>query len=158
MSDTGTEQKNTNRIDTNSWVDRYGDTLFRYAFYRVSDRTIVEDLVQETFMAALNSAGSFASRSSQKTWLLGILKHKILDHYRHKLNTLNSRRGVKVHPTQLYMAGLDPALFAIVWALLPRLPVGSIFLAFLVWHGFTRILVEQIRFDIIHHEGRNWTT
>ncbi len=78
-------------VDTNEWVDQYGDTLFRYALYRVSDRAIAEDLVQETFMAALNSAAGFASRSSQLTWLLGILKHKILDHYRHKLNTLNSR-------------------------------------------------------------------
>ncbi len=67
-------------------------------------------------------------------------------------------RGVKVHPTQLYMAGLDLALFAVIWAFLPKIPVGVIFLTFLVWHGVTRVFIEQFRFDIIHHEGRNWTT
>lgn len=66
--------------------------------------------------------------------------------------------GLRVHPTQLYMAALDFTLFAVLWAFLPRLPVGTILLTFLVWHGFTRILVEQFRFDLIHHEGRNYTT
>jgi RNA polymerase sigma-70 factor (ECF subfamily) len=47
--------------------------------------------VQETFFAALKSINTFAAKSSQKTWLFSILKHKILDHYRHTLNTLNSR-------------------------------------------------------------------
>lgn len=80
-----------NAVDTDEWVDRYGDTLYRYALYRIGDRAIAEDLVQETFLAALNSLSGFASRSSRQTWLLAILKHKILDHYRHRFNTLNSR-------------------------------------------------------------------
>lgn len=41
-----------------------------------------EDMVQETFLAALKGGQSFAGRSAEKSWLTGILKHKILDYYR----------------------------------------------------------------------------
>ncbi len=67
-------------------------------------------------------------------------------------------RGVRVHPTQLYLAGLHLILFVAIWVMLPKLPVGFVFIAFLIWHGVTRMVVEQVRFDLIHHEGRNWTT
>lgn len=66
------------------WVDLYGDYLYRYALYRVYEATVAEDLVQETFLAALGSFKNFQYRSSIKTWLTGILKHKIIDHFRKK--------------------------------------------------------------------------
>ena len=64
------------------WVDRYGDFLFRFAISRVGNGTLAEDLVQETFLAALKTSSSFAGRSSERTWLVSILKRKIIDHYR----------------------------------------------------------------------------
>lgn len=64
------------------WVDRYGDSLFRYAMLRLRDRSAAEDLVQETFIAALKNRGSFSGNSAESTWLVGILKHKIIDHFR----------------------------------------------------------------------------
>jgi RNA polymerase sigma-70 factor (ECF subfamily) len=66
------------------WVDLYGDYLYRYALFRVNDSAAAEDLVQETFLAALGSVNNFQHRSSVKTWLTGILKHKIIDHFRKK--------------------------------------------------------------------------
>jgi RNA polymerase sigma-70 factor (ECF subfamily) len=63
-------------------VDRYGDYLFRYAMLRLRDRSSAEDLVQETFLAALKDRGSFSGDSAEATWLVGILRHKISDHYR----------------------------------------------------------------------------
>ncbi len=68
--------------DPAEWIDRYGDYLFRYAMLRLRDRSTAEDLVQETFLAALKNRGSFAGNSSESTWLVGILKHKIIDHFR----------------------------------------------------------------------------
>ena len=68
--------------DPSEWVDRYGDYLFRYAMLRLRDRSAAEDLVQETFLAALKSRGSFTGGSSEATWLVGVLKHKIADHFR----------------------------------------------------------------------------
>ncbi len=69
-------------VDPSEWVDRYGDYLFRYAMLRLRDRSRAEDLVQETFLAALKGRQSFSGDSSEGTWLVGILKHKILDHFR----------------------------------------------------------------------------
>lgn len=66
------------------WVDEYGDYLFRFALSRLRQREAAEDLVQETFLAALNAKSKFAGRSSERTWLVGILKRKIVDHLRRK--------------------------------------------------------------------------
>jgi len=69
-------------VDPSEWVDRYGDYLFRYAMLRLRDRSRAEDLVQETFLAALKERNSFSGDSSEGTWLVAILKHKIVDHFR----------------------------------------------------------------------------
>lgn len=70
------------KLDADAWVDRYGDALFRFALARVGNREVAEDLVQDTFLAAVRSRERFQGKSSEKTWLFGILKHKIIDHYR----------------------------------------------------------------------------
>lgn len=64
------------------WIAVHGDSLFRYAYLRLRDREAAEDLVQETLLAALRSQGGFAGNSSERTWLIGILKHKLSDHWR----------------------------------------------------------------------------
>lgn len=64
------------------WFELYSDYLFAYARRRVRDITVAEDLVQETFLAAVKTGKSFSGASTEKTWLTGILKHKIYDHYR----------------------------------------------------------------------------
>lgn len=65
-----------------SWVDEHGDYLFRYALPRVRDQHVAEELVQETFLAALKAVESFRGDSSPRTWLVGLLRRKIADHYR----------------------------------------------------------------------------
>lgn len=64
------------------WLRQHGDALFRYAFFRTRDRTQAEDLVQETLLAALKARHGFVGRSSERTWLVGILKNKLADHLR----------------------------------------------------------------------------
>lgn len=68
--------------DPTTWVAQHGDALFRYALLRMRDQTQAEDMVQETFLAALKARERFSGQSSEKTWLIGILKHKIIDHFR----------------------------------------------------------------------------
>jgi RNA polymerase sigma-70 factor (ECF subfamily) len=75
--------------DPSRWVDLHGDVLYRYALLRVRDQSVAEDLVQETFLSALQSTGEFKNESSRRTWLVGILKHKIVDHFRR--NTVEIR-------------------------------------------------------------------
>jgi len=65
-----------------NWLDQHGNALFRYAFLRVRDSAVAEDLVQETLLAALKAFDKFQGRGSERTWLIGILKHKIADHFR----------------------------------------------------------------------------
>ena len=65
-----------------AWVDVHGDHLFAFALARLRNTTMAEDLVQETFLAALKSKKPFAGRSAERTWLTGILKNKIYDHFR----------------------------------------------------------------------------
>ncbi|TAN37283.1 MAG: sigma-70 family RNA polymerase sigma factor [Verrucomicrobia bacterium] len=64
------------------WVYEYGDALYRYAMSRLQNTVVAEDIVQETFLAALKSGGRFTGRASAQTWLIGILKHKIIDYIR----------------------------------------------------------------------------
>ena len=65
-----------------SWMDSHGDCLYRYALLRVRVPELAAELVQETFLEALRGWERFAGRSSERTWLVGIFKHRIVDHLR----------------------------------------------------------------------------
>jgi RNA polymerase sigma-70 factor (ECF subfamily) len=69
-------------LDPARWVDEHGDYLYRFALARVGRPEAAEDLVQETLLAALQAAGRFAGRASERTWLIGILKKKLIDRFR----------------------------------------------------------------------------
>jgi RNA polymerase sigma-70 factor (TIGR02943 family) len=68
--------------DPSRWVDEHGDVLYRYALERVRKPDIAQDLVQETFLAAVRTIDRFRGGSTVRSWLCGILKHKICDYYR----------------------------------------------------------------------------
>jgi len=63
-------------------LDDHWEALCRYARTRVRDQAAVEDLVQETLLAAIRDQGRFRDESAVGTWLIGILRHKIADHWR----------------------------------------------------------------------------
>lgn len=69
-------------LNPDNWLDKYGDILFRYAVARVRDKSVAEDLVQETLLAAIGAADRFKGDSTEQTWLIGILRHKVLDYLR----------------------------------------------------------------------------
>jgi RNA polymerase sigma-70 factor (ECF subfamily) len=64
------------------WLDEHGDVLYRYALLQFRDEHRAEEAVQETLVAALQSIEKFKGGSSVRTWLIGILKHKVLDQFR----------------------------------------------------------------------------
>lgn len=70
------------REQAGNWLNDYGDMLYRYALLRVRSEATAEDLVQETLIAGFQSFENFNGKSSVKTWLMGILKHKIIDFFR----------------------------------------------------------------------------
>lgn len=76
-------------LEPEKWVDRYSDYLFNFTISRVNDSDMAKDLVSETFLAGLKSAKNFQGNSTERTWLISILKRKIIDQYR----KANSRKG-----------------------------------------------------------------
>jgi RNA polymerase sigma-70 factor (ECF subfamily) len=76
--------------DPETWMDQYGDVLYRFALFRVQDSTVAEDLVQETFLAALGAYKNFKGHSTLRTWLIAILKNKSVDHIRKKVKERRS--------------------------------------------------------------------
>ncbi|MEO9893220.1 sigma-70 family RNA polymerase sigma factor [Aurantibacter sp.] len=91
-----------NKLHPNTWVDAYADYLFNYAVGRVSDAEIARDLVQETFFAGLKSAKNYKGDATERTWLIAILKRKVIDHYR----KINSKKG-KAEVRMNYSASSD---------------------------------------------------
>jgi RNA polymerase sigma factor (sigma-70 family) len=79
---------------SNDWVEAQSDYLFNFAVGQVRDPSIAEDLVQETFLAALKSKSPFLGKSAERTWLVGILRHKIHDYLRCRCR----ERAVRVDP------------------------------------------------------------
>lgn len=76
-------------LNPDNWIDNYSDYLFNYTISRVNDREMAKDLVQDTFFAALKSMKNFKGDANERTWLIAILKRKIIDHYR----KINSKKG-----------------------------------------------------------------
>jgi RNA polymerase sigma-70 factor (ECF subfamily) len=98
--------ENAKGFDPADWVERYGDYLFRYAMLRVRNRSAAEDLVQETFLAGLSGRESFSGGSSEATWLVGILKHKIADHFRRQSReSPREEEGLRDVPDAEYFDG-----------------------------------------------------
>ncbi len=63
-------------------IEQHRPYLLRYATLQLRDAGAAEDAVQDTLIAALEGMDRFAGNASVKTWLTGILKHKIVDHHR----------------------------------------------------------------------------
>jgi RNA polymerase sigma-70 factor (ECF subfamily) len=57
-------------------------TLLRIARLQLRNDAWAEDVVSETLIAALEGRARFSGQSQLKTWVVGILKHKIIDHFR----------------------------------------------------------------------------
>jgi RNA polymerase sigma-70 factor (ECF subfamily) len=83
-------------INPNKWIDLYSDYLFNYTITRVRDRETAQDLVQETFFAGLKSMKNFKGQASERTWLISILKRKIIDYYR-KINSNKGKAEVRMN-------------------------------------------------------------
>ncbi|MFV0564574.1 MAG: sigma-70 family RNA polymerase sigma factor [Flavobacteriaceae bacterium] len=77
------------QINPNNWINLYADYLFNYTISRINDKEAAQDLVQDTFLAGLKSLKNFKGESSERTWLISILKRKIIDYYR----KINSKKG-----------------------------------------------------------------
>lgn len=84
-------------VNPHDWVKNHADYMYTYTLSRINDEEQARDLVQETFLAALERVDKFEGNSSERTWLIAILKNKIVDVYRKKssgLMLIDNERGV----------------------------------------------------------------
>ncbi|SEM80736.1 sigma factor [Nitrosomonas marina] len=79
-------------LNPQTWLDAHGDYLYSYVFLKVKDRHVAEDLVQEMLLAALTANENFNNRSCVRTWLTGILKHKMVDYFRRQGRVIFSEK------------------------------------------------------------------
>jgi RNA polymerase sigma-70 factor (TIGR02943 family) len=71
-------------LSPENWVKNYADYFYAYAFFKTNNTEVAQDLVQDTFLAALRAKDGFKGDSNEKTWLMRILNNKIIDYYRAK--------------------------------------------------------------------------
>ncbi|MEO8773519.1 MAG: sigma-70 family RNA polymerase sigma factor [Gelidibacter sp.] len=82
-------------LNPNGWIERYSDYLFNYTISRINDREVAKDIIQDTFFAGLKSMKNFKGEASERTWLISILKRKIIDYYR-KINSIKGQAEVRM--------------------------------------------------------------
>lgn len=83
-------EEGKHKLEPQFWVEQHGNYLFNFAIVRVNDREKAEDLVQETFLAGLKAKDNFQGKSSERTWLISILKRKVIDTYRKQYTSKES--------------------------------------------------------------------
>jgi RNA polymerase sigma-70 factor (ECF subfamily) len=111
MSAVAANRQPTQELDPSTWVDQHGDYLYRFALLRLRDPSLAEEAVQETFVSALQTMSSFAGHSSLRTWLVGILKHKVIDHFRRiskEAPAPDAEEALLEHPELFQQAGEWP--------------------------------------------------
>ena len=91
-----TQSTKKHLLNPDKWIDSYADYLFNYTVVRVNNNEIAKDLVQEAFFAGLKSAKNFKGEASERTWLVSILKRKIIDYYR-KINSKKGKSEVRMN-------------------------------------------------------------
>lgn len=80
------------------WVDLYSDNMYSWAYHKTGNKETAEDLVQDTFLAAVNAFSKFEGKSNPKTWLFSILNNKIVDFYRMEVkNPVINEASQNVH-------------------------------------------------------------
>jgi RNA polymerase sigma-70 factor (TIGR02943 family) len=88
--------KEKHQLSPDNWVKLHADYLYNYTIGRVNNHEIAKDLVQETFFAGLKGIKNFQGLASERTWLVSILKRKIIDYYR-KTNSAKGKAEVKMN-------------------------------------------------------------
>lgn len=78
--------------EISAWVKMYTNEMYHYTLLKVNDKANAEDIVQNTFLAAVESYPKFKHESSPKTWLFAILKNKIADYLRHKYKDASTKQ------------------------------------------------------------------
>ena len=83
-------------------LDSLRGDMLKFARLQLRDDAAAEDVVQETFAAALSNRKLFGHRSQLKTWVFGILKNKIVDIIRERARSPSSFPAAEEIPENAY--------------------------------------------------------
>ena len=78
-------------LEPRLWVQKYGDLFYQYALRRLNDRQAAEDVVQETFLAAIKASVNYRGDALESTWLSSIMRKKTIDVIRKRERARNNR-------------------------------------------------------------------
>lgn len=112
-----TSENSSNAVNPQIWVEKYHDFLFRYALSRLREADLAEEIIQETFLAALRSRKYFRGMASEKTWLVSILKRKIYDHFKKvnrykQLNVTSPMESIRI---DVFDSRMGAAVKSSIW-------------------------------------------
>jgi RNA polymerase sigma-70 factor (TIGR02943 family) len=101
------------------WIRLYTKPLYQWALYKTSDKMLAEDLVQDTFLVVVENLHQFDRKSQPKTWLMGILKNKIANHYREIVkSTVHKPLSIETYePFFTEKEGWKPHALPQLWAI-----------------------------------------
>jgi RNA polymerase sigma-70 factor, ECF subfamily len=85
-------------LDPAVWLNAHGDIMWRYVMGRFGNPEVAEELIQETLLAALEGRACFRGECSERTWLLSILRRKMVDHLRRKTRESPAQLGENRSP------------------------------------------------------------
>ena len=89
-------KKGKHTLNPNNWIAAHSDYLFCYAIGRIESEELAKDIVQETLFSGLKALKNYRGDASERTWLVSILKRKIVDHYR-SVNSIKGKAEIKVN-------------------------------------------------------------
>ena len=98
------------RKATAEFVERYSDAVYAYLRRRMIPRVdLVDDMLQEVFLAAWRNLDRYQGNAPLKSWLLGIARHKVEDHYRERLRAFDSLGPEEETPAAMSVTPLHDA-------------------------------------------------
>lgn len=103
----GEIRKQPEKQNAEEWLALYGDYMYRYALFRLNNEDTSRDMVQDTLIAAWQSQKNFRGDSSVRTWLVGILKHKITDYIRKQIRDRNLVHHLEMDPLSDFFDARD---------------------------------------------------
>ena len=101
------------------------DYLLKFARLQLRNESWAEDAVSETLLAALNKPQAFANRSQLKTWLVGILKHKVIDQLRRHAREATALTDDDALAIAAYLKSLPPVANDVPGPFGPGEPTGG---------------------------------
>lgn len=124
-----------------AWYRRTVSTVYSYLLARCRSADLAEELTQETYATAVANRHSFDGRSEATTWLCGIARHKLADHFR--TSERGDRRRIRLEVRQIELStptgqpsGFDEQI-AIVEALESLVPLQRAMLTFVAFDGLS---------------------